>query len=814
MVNEVKPCYQFGSFRLDLQKRLLLENDVPVELAGKNLDVLSFLLRNSGEVVKKDDLLNHFWPNLNTAEGSLTQAIHKIRHALGDTKKPYKFIVNQSGEGYLVIVPVKLIEPDDPATGIEKSGAGELAPITTRARLTIERVETEVSILDRPQGPLERFADRLSSLIKLYPKATVTTLCAFGVVVLSLGLWNAENSHRPEPPRTRRSIVLVNERTEPGNVREDGQLSHDGKMLAYTSTRNGRSGIWVKQINNSTAIPISVDVNSWGPRWSPDDLNLAYLSNADKQTTLWTKPALGGEPTLITTFNYDPDKPSVWELRSWSTIDPSKIYLEFFHNLFRLDLNTKRVEKITSFDASRERPSYFEVSPNEKIIAYVDSKDKKYGIYLSSLDGKSAVLLSPQTSNCLFPEWLADGSAVMYTSRINGFDEIFITSIRDHSTRQLTGDNADHRVTTVGSNGTTTVDLIKKDEAHLWGLNPKTHIQTLYTTDGGLQIWPVPAPDNAHVLFQSVSGNSGLFESEIVSKELTGARKTSKLVSGGTFFSVSPNGEQVAFLRLKGSSLNLWIANLADGSEKQLSPESIDDFGFSQIPVNRLVSKDPAWSPNSKAIVVRVLKNGFENLWEISPDTGNHVQITDNVKRYVQYSDIRYSPDGKRLALVEIESFPGGDRAWSLTIVENGKPRVLLQRVRALRLLGWLPNGDSMIVASDEQSGENISTPTGMGLNIISVKGDDLKSIPAINSAYFISAALSPNGQEIALVCRHDGIDNIWTLSLIDGSAQMITGNFDPTLYITGLTWSQNGDTIFFSKQECVSTISLIDNLF
>src|SRR5882724_7883640 len=118
MSNEVKPIYEFGRFRLDLQKKLLSRDGVPIKLSGKRLQVLAFLVENRTLLISKETLMEEFWPSPKASESNLTEAIHRIRQALGETAKDSEYIFNLSGEGYQFVAEVNIV---DSPTIVEKA---------------------------------------------------------------------------------------------------------------------------------------------------------------------------------------------------------------------------------------------------------------------------------------------------------------------------------------------------------------------------------------------------------------------------------------------------------------------------------------------------------------------------------------------------------------------------------------------------------------------------------------------------------------------------------------------------------------------
>ena len=78
--------YEFGPFRIDRQKRVLLRDADPVPLTPKPFDTLLLLVEAGSEVLTKDELLRVLWPDTFVEEGSLTRNISALRKALGEIR--------------------------------------------------------------------------------------------------------------------------------------------------------------------------------------------------------------------------------------------------------------------------------------------------------------------------------------------------------------------------------------------------------------------------------------------------------------------------------------------------------------------------------------------------------------------------------------------------------------------------------------------------------------------------------------------------------------------------------------------------------
>ena len=79
-----RQLYEFGPFRLDPDKELLLREDENVLIAPKAFQVLLVLIRHNKQVVTKDDLMKTVWPDTFVEEANLSRNIFLLRKALGD----------------------------------------------------------------------------------------------------------------------------------------------------------------------------------------------------------------------------------------------------------------------------------------------------------------------------------------------------------------------------------------------------------------------------------------------------------------------------------------------------------------------------------------------------------------------------------------------------------------------------------------------------------------------------------------------------------------------------------------------------------
>jgi DNA-binding winged helix-turn-helix (wHTH) protein/predicted Zn-dependent protease len=112
MGTEGKTLYEFGPFRVDPDRQLLLRENQPVALTPKAFETLLILIRHHREMVSKDDLMKELWPDSFVEEANLSQNIFMLRKALGDTPEAHRYIVTIPGRGYRFATEVRTVARD------------------------------------------------------------------------------------------------------------------------------------------------------------------------------------------------------------------------------------------------------------------------------------------------------------------------------------------------------------------------------------------------------------------------------------------------------------------------------------------------------------------------------------------------------------------------------------------------------------------------------------------------------------------------------------------------------------------------------
>src|SRR5271163_2798878 len=156
MNTDAKVVYEFGPFRMDPDKQVLLRDGQLIAVTPRAFETLLVLVRRGRDVVTKEQLLKEIWPDSFVEEANLSQHIFKLRKALGDTGEGDRYIVTLPGRGYRFAVPVRTI-----TEGAAEGGEVLIAQMRSRTQILVqehapEPVEVQ-PVLQLPGRPRQKW---------------------------------------------------------------------------------------------------------------------------------------------------------------------------------------------------------------------------------------------------------------------------------------------------------------------------------------------------------------------------------------------------------------------------------------------------------------------------------------------------------------------------------------------------------------------------------------------------------------------------------------------------------------------------------
>ena len=261
--------YKFGDFRVDLERQQLTRLGEQVEIRPRYFAILLFLLRNRGEVVTREAILDHVWTDAAVEEGNVSQAIHQLRRMIDDPGREESWILTIPRRGYLFVLDEKGESPD----------------------LLPDRSEVESVPTAEPLPPEES-----RSLATYRPSRRVWLGLAALVLVLAFVL----GSYLILRSSVRALQILSHSTIRSEEL--DPEFSPDGQFLAFSGL--GETGenadIYLKSVEQDRRVRLTTHPDAdRSPTWSPDGRRVAFLrwsaDDRERAKVMVVDPASGVE---------------------------------------------------------------------------------------------------------------------------------------------------------------------------------------------------------------------------------------------------------------------------------------------------------------------------------------------------------------------------------------------------------------------------------------------------------------------------------------------------------------------------------------
>lgn len=166
-------------------------------------------------------------------------------------------------------------------------------------------------------------------------------------------------------------------------------ISPNGKMIVFTSTRDGGKGMVYVMKSDGTGIKrLTTDptgtITFYNPIWSPNGKQIVYYTEkGDKKDQIWVMNADGSKQTLLTNnigHNFYP---------SWSADGKRILFIstrDGSHALFTMNRDGSDLKHLAAIDTF-----YGRMSPDGKRVAYIVGEFPHSDIYVANADGSNPV---------------------------------------------------------------------------------------------------------------------------------------------------------------------------------------------------------------------------------------------------------------------------------------------------------------------------------------------------------------------------------------------------------------------------------------
>jgi len=656
---DVAELYEFGPFRLEPAERRLSRNDEAVVLTPRAFDTLVLLVRKSGHLIEKDELIQTLWPDSFVEEGSLTNNISLLRKALGEDSQ------------YIETVPKR---------GYRFVGAVRLFP-GTKQRRTETPIERElVSASSSAVIPASR-----EYPVRKYRRGLILAAIAISaIVLLAIGaaLWSPRNPSAMDRLQWVQLTKLPDSAAQP-------TLSQDGRMLAFVrgpSTWIGPGQIYVKLLPDGEPVQLTHDNSiKTDPTFSPDGSRIAYtvLDPQHFQWDTWVVPTLRGEPQLM--------------MRNASGLTwTGPQHLLFSEVKMGLHMGVVAAEESRLGERDIYLPpdqpamahrSY--LSPNGKwvLVAEMDQDHEWLPCRLVPMDGHSqGQRVGPLASSCTSAGWSPDGKWMYFAANPGGVKHIWRQRFPDGEAQQITFGPTEEEGIAISPDGRSFVTAVAVQNTTLWIHDAKGERQVALEGNGSN---PKFTPDGKKLCYLIVKEATSKFAwfrnpGELRTTDLESGRHES-VVRGFEVrdYDISNDGKQLVLGVVdKENKARLWIAQM--------------DRNRPPVQIPNVEGVQPRFGPGGDIF----FRHG-ESAYRIHPDgTGLRKAFEEPI--YLQWG---ISPDGQWI--VGFAPVNGnGNPAMQAFSLQGQRP---IQIGGAFAFLTWPRDGRSVLL------GGSYSVPLAAG---------------------------------------------------------------------------------------------------
>ena len=426
-----------------------------------------------------------------------------------------------------------------------------------------------------------------------------------------------------------------------------------------------------------TQLTFGEGVEEW-PAWSPDGARLAYVAEVNGFRQLFLRTIAGGAERRLSRDSRDHIQPAwspdgqhlafVQSKTSGGKLEPTDINGWYQENseIWNLELASGRETKLID-DAFN--PAY---SPDGRRIAFDAPWAGARRIWIADSGGRNPRQVTSDSSEAVVhttPRWSPDGTRLAFRRVEKIKSDIDVVDLSSQAVTRVTNDNVLDMDPVWAPDGRHIYFASSRGGGlNLWRIGVGTNGQPTgtpeqLTTGAGDDVEPTVAPDGSRVAFAVRGINSDLWRLPVVptTGQPRGAPEpvvmTTRVESRGAW---SPDGRSIAFNSDRLGEMNVWVHNMADSSERQLTGGPGGDY-------------QPNWDPDGRSIVFFSARDGNPDIWSVQLSGGRLTQLTTDP---ATDTNPFYSPDGQQIAFLSDRGDALKYGSWAPTARRRaGSPR-------------------------------------------------------------------------------------------------------------------------------------------
>ncbi len=692
----------------------------------------------------------------------------------------------------------------------------DLAPSTPKSVRDIVNACLRTDPADRPESALvvadslRRTAESLSTATHPVSPAPARGLPRWalqlaGLVIVGGALALVANKWSSSEGESGVGGTLVPAVTWP-SAEFDARISPDGAWLSFISDRDNQSRIFMQAIEGADPVPVTVQGTVLSHLWSPDGRELAAVVRQGDDSFLMVVPAFfGGSPRL--SVRLDKVLSQVY-LRRWIG---NSIYMDVdrarpTHALLRLDLTAGSVDDITARWPNHPAFRSIDVSPDGARIAMDANLNGQSDLWVSDQDGSNLQRLTNDAAVERDPLWTT-ADTIVFRSNRGGQLDLWQLSIATKRVTQLTSSQMVEQATGASKDGAVVAFEQTSSVPSLWRLDLGTGASRQLSADALGDFWPSIAGNGERIAFQRAlptpSEGFQFFDARVLVGSSSAGPMTTQVVDEGFAARLSAEGNWLAYFQRTDtpSELRLRVKNLATAEGRTLSDRCVLPSVSAISPPIDWIEQTLVWSRSGARVYFVTRGADGHEIRAADLDVRDEPALLTAAPAGARIRDIRLSPSGHALAyLLRSRDEVAKEDVDEVHVWELGGGRpVLLAREKApastLFLPGWASDTAVVLIRSRRRTGNFQLGITELGLD------GRRRTIGVVEDGVIPTAKIDPPRGRLLISRSIGGVQNMFSMSLSDGSTRQLTANESPGISFSGVQVLGN-DAIVFARDE------------
>ncbi|MDE2943901.1 MAG: amidohydrolase family protein [Gemmatimonadota bacterium] len=477
--------------------------------------------------------------------------------------------------------------------------------------------------------------------------------------------------------------------------------------------------LWVMDAGGGEARAITdMYYDARQPQWAPDGSRIVFQSFRDGRWHIWSIAPDGTGPVQHTFGPYDEREPA------YSPDGGAIVFASDRsgnYDIWTLDVSggpgDGRIQRVTDAPTHEFTPQW---SPDGESLAY--ASDRGLGAIIVRESGGSTRVVA-RSAGAISPAWSPDGSRIAYSAVVQGQTGLWVADAG-----------------AAGGGGAATPTRLTEEGADVFPFRPMWMGEIAYTGDGRIRrvsvdgapgadipfeatfaftrrdyeraprsfeagepepvqgiVAPAVSPDGRRIAFTAL-GDLWLLDTEADEAEAAGGA-TPRRLTDDPFVDLMPawsrDGSRLAYASDRAGSLDIWVRDMATGTETRATTEPGGEVG-------------PVFSPAGDRIVFTSVMGLQAAVQVVDLATGELTTIRNDLFAPSRPS---FSPDGRTIAMSVLSQYSSrfreGRNEILLQPLDGGETRRVTAAdhenmgVRALDGPVWSPDGRRMAYASE-----------------------------------------------------------------------------------------------------------------